>query len=323
MTGLALILSLLVPAGALAAAPASQPAAKASEKRELLAEQETVAKFTGIAYQQCRGMTALCPDNCGQSGDFASFEVVSYLTYRKPGQYGDPKTTTYTFQVEDNHKNLKVPKELAAEIQGLKPGDYVLLNWRHDYVTRFEAGGGSASFPERPVMKLQKVSKDEADRLVRQNAAKPADAPASRLAAQSVAFDTHDGYFVSNKFEPDAAASFVVLKGQQAFDAVFGVAFVMGDKSHRLPADAFSTKMVVAAIKRGKAAWTFKVESVTVGAGVLTVYYTATAQPSDSAEFACPLIVSVPKMTCDAVKFVEDGKAVKRIEMGEATTRPR
>ena len=164
MTRLAMILSLLVPAVALAAPPASQPAAKPNEKRELLAENNTVAKFTGIAYQQCRGMTALCPDKCGQSGDFASFQIVSYLVYRKFGEYGDPKAPTYTFQVEDNMKNLKVPKELAAEVRGLKPGDYVLLNWRHDYVTTFEAGGGSSSSPERPITKLQKISKDEADR---------------------------------------------------------------------------------------------------------------------------------------------------------------
>jgi hypothetical protein len=175
------LLALTLAGPALADPPASQPVAKANEKRELLAENNTVAKFTGIAYQQCRGMTAECPDNCGQSGDFASFEIVSYLVYRKLGEYGDPKATTYTFQVEDNMKNLKVPKELAAEVRGLKPGDFVLLNWRHDYVTTFEAGGGSSSSPERPITKLQKISKDEADRLVKP---KPADAAASQPSSQ-------------------------------------------------------------------------------------------------------------------------------------------
>jgi hypothetical protein len=176
-----LLLNIFAWAETPASQPASSPAATPNEKRELLAEQDTVAKFTGIAYQQCRGMTAQCPDNCGQSGDFASFAIVSYLTYRKPGQYGDPKATTYTFQVEDNHRNLKVPKELAAGVRGLKPGDYVLLSWRHDYVTRFE-GGGSASFPERPITKLQKISKGEADRLLKKPTDTPAIRPASRPA---------------------------------------------------------------------------------------------------------------------------------------------
>ena len=59
-------------------------------------------------------------------------------------------------------------------------------------------------------------------------------------------FDTYGGYFVSNKFEPDAAKSFVVINDQEQFDKVFGVAFVMGDKSRRLPKDAFKSLMVIA-----------------------------------------------------------------------------
>jgi hypothetical protein len=55
-------------------------------------------------------------------------------------------------------------------------------------------------------------------------------------ATTAVAFQVHDGYFVSNQFEPDAATSFVVLKDQAAFDQVFGIARVMRDKSLRLAA---------------------------------------------------------------------------------------
>lgn len=158
-----------------ASAPAADPP---REKRELLAEHNTVAKFTGIAYQQCRGLTAQCPDDCGNSGDFVSFEIVAYLAYSKPGQYGDPKAQTFTFQLQDNHKNLKVSKELSDTIKGLKKGDYVLLNWRHDYVTTFEPGGQSASSPQRPVVKLEKISREEADKLIEQ-AANPSTHPAS------------------------------------------------------------------------------------------------------------------------------------------------
>jgi len=39
-----------------------------------------------------------------------------------------------------------------------------------------------------------------------------------------VKFDVYGGYFVSNKFEPQAPASFVVLQDQKAFDEVFGIA---------------------------------------------------------------------------------------------------
>ena len=48
-----------------------------------------------------------------------------------------------------------------------------------------------------------------------------------------LAFDTHSSYFVSNKFEPDAAKSFLVIHDQEQFDKVFGVGFVMRVKHHR------------------------------------------------------------------------------------------
>jgi len=62
-----------------------------------------------------------------------------------------------------------------------------------------------------------------------------------------LAFDTYGGYFVSNKFEPKVAESFVAITHQKQFDKVFGVAFVMRDKSHRLPKDAFKSNIVLVA----------------------------------------------------------------------------
>jgi hypothetical protein len=136
----------------------------------------------------------------------------------------------------------------------------------------------------------------------------------SNQPARDISFDVHNGYFVSNKFEPNKPASFVVIVDQATFNRVFGVAFVMRDKSHRLPPKAFDTKMVMAAIKRGKAIWEFKVESVNEQAGVLTLRYTATSKTRDSAEYACPLIVSIPRRDYAAVQFVENGKVFKKID---------
>ena len=132
-----------------------------------------------------------------------------------------------------------------------------------------------------------------------------------------VPFDTYSGYFVSNKFEPDAPVSFVVIKDQEHFDKVFGVAMVMGDKSHRLPKDAFKSNIVVAAIKRGNAFWTFKVEGVTAQDGGVELRYSTTEAKNDSATFACPLIVSMPKGNYKAIQFIENGKPVKKIQMEE------
>lgn len=128
-------------------------------------------------------------------------------------------------------------------------------------------------------------------------------------------FDTYSGYFVSNRFEPDAAQSFLVIASQKQFDKVFGVAVVMGDKSHRLPTDTIKSNVVLAVAKRGKAVWEFEVHDVTVDSGVVRLRYTTTSKESESATFACPLIVSIPKGEYKAVEFVEDKKTVEVVEM--------
>jgi hypothetical protein len=144
----------------LALTPRLARAADPKDKRELLAKNQTIAEFQGVAYQQCRGLTSLCPDKCGGSGDFASFRIVKYVAYEKPGEYGDTKQTEYAFQVIDNMKNLKVPKAISDTVAALKKGDYVILDWNHDYVTK----DGSSS-PERPIVKLEKVTKEQAEKL--------------------------------------------------------------------------------------------------------------------------------------------------------------
>ena len=140
---------------------------------------------------------------------------------------------------------------------------------------------------------------------------------ASAAEPATLTFDTYGGYFVSNKFEPDAAESYVVIKDQEQFDNVFGVAFVMRDKSHRLPKDAFKSLMVIAPVKRGNAVVKYKVESVTEANGVVELKYTTTSTQSDTATFACPLIVSIPKGQYKAIQFVANGKPVKKIEIGK------
>ena len=138
---------------------------------------------------------------------------------------------------------------------------------------------------------------------------------AAEAPPKPVVFDTHDGYFVSNQFEPAAPTSFVVIKDQVSFDKVFGVAGVMGDKSHRLPPAALGTKWVVAAIHRGKSMVTYQVESVVADGQTLVARYTTKSVPSDTAEFACPLILSLDNGDFKAICFAENGKIIKRLEL--------
>lgn len=130
-------------------------------------------------------------------------------------------------------------------------------------------------------------------------------------------FASLSGYFASNQFEPNAAESFVFLKDQQEFDGVFGVAFVMGDKSRRLPANAFADLMVVGAIKRGNALWAYKVQGIGLKDGELEVRYEAKETKQPGATFASPLIVSIPKSEYKSVRFIENGKEVKKLTIGK------
>ena len=139
--------------------------------------------------------------------------------------------------------------------------------------------------------------------------------PAPAAEPAKLTFDSYAGYFVSNQFEPNAATSFIVIADQAQFDKVFGAAFVMRDKSHRLPKDAFKANLVLAAIHRGNAVWAYKVERVTESGGLVELRYTTTSTNSPTATFACPLIVSVPKGQYAAIRFVEDGKEVKKLAM--------
>jgi hypothetical protein len=168
MRGLTMLMSAFVICSATLPARAAD---EQKEKRELLANHETLAVFDGMEYQLCKGLTALCPDRCGDSGEFASFAIKKYLKYEKLGQYGDPEQETFAVQVSDYYKKPKGDPKILETVKGLKKGDYVLLSWHHDYVTK-----EGASSPERPIMKLEKIDGDEAKQLLNAPAAKKAQA---------------------------------------------------------------------------------------------------------------------------------------------------
>ena len=153
-------------------------------------------------------------------------------------------------------------------------------------------------------------------------ACQPDSQPATQAASRPapVAFDIHVGHYVSNKFEPEKSESFVVIQDQETFDQTFGTALVQGKVANYLPAEAFQTKIVLAAIKRGHAIWTFNVTDVTTAGGVLTFRYTATSEKTDTADYASPVIISVPKGNYTAVLFEENATPVANIPLKTPAT---
>lgn len=142
--------------------PAPEPVAKkehrvpAEGESILLSSHSTVAEFAGIKEHRCMGRTALCPDNCGDSGSLAVFKIISYIDYQKPGKYGDPKSAKFQILIEDNKGNVKIDKKIIATIKELKAGDTVTLKWNHDYVTK-----NSSTFPVRTIVELTKEVSEE------------------------------------------------------------------------------------------------------------------------------------------------------------------
>ncbi len=128
-------------------------------------------------------------------------------------------------------------------------------------------------------------------------------------------FEIYSGYSVSNQFEPNAAEAFVVITDQEHFDKVFKEATTTEEKPHRLPKDAFTSNIILAAVKREKTVWEFKVEEATEAKGIVELRYTTTKKKSDSVTFASILIVSIPKGKYGEVQFVENGKSMKKVEL--------
>ncbi len=122
------------------------------EKRELLSSHDTTAIFRGSRVHTCLGRTSLCPDRCGHSGKLATFEIIEYRHYEKPGKYGDPKQKRFQLLIEDNMGKRKVSDEIHAAIDALKDGGKVHLKWNHDYVTKHRS-----SSPERTITLLEKL----------------------------------------------------------------------------------------------------------------------------------------------------------------------
>lgn len=133
--------------------PCVNGGAVGEKKTVTLSRHETVAEFRGTSEHRCRGLTSFCPDKCGHSGSLATFRIVNYLSYDKPGEYGDPKSDEFMFLLEDNRKQPKVPADILAAVNSLKQGDKVLLSWNHDYVTV-----DGSSRPQRPLTKLEKIA---------------------------------------------------------------------------------------------------------------------------------------------------------------------
>ena len=134
---------------------------------------------------------------------------------------------------------------------------------------------------------------------------------------KQIEYHVYGSYFESNQsgLKGDAT-SIIACLDQDAFDNVFHPAAVMRKKQEFLPKDAFDKQFVVAVIKRGKATWDFKVESVTAEKDTVFVRYKGEEQKSSgTATFATPLIIALDKGSYTSVVYIENGKEIGKAKL--------
>lgn len=96
-----------------------------------------VAQFEGINYRICNGMTTLCPDKCGNSGEIATFRVIDYKYFMVNGEGGTQKLENYQVFISDYHRNdLDMP--FVSKIRNLNEGDFVTIHLEYVYDTTLQ-----------------------------------------------------------------------------------------------------------------------------------------------------------------------------------------
>ncbi len=136
--------------------PSSAQVAADVRDCQMLSSHVADCVFRGIEAKPCFFRTSLCPTRCGHGAEVAVFDVVSYVSYEKLGEYGDEKSSSYYVTLEGGSASEaeRVTSSVAALIRSLAPGRAARLKWAHNYVTVTSPDGTSCSAPERPLLDI-------------------------------------------------------------------------------------------------------------------------------------------------------------------------
>lgn len=128
-----------------------------SRTADVLARLRARVVYAGVQRRKCVHLTSLCPDRCNHARAWASFGVIEWLAYEKPGQYGDDKAATFAVQLEPVEAGVEHAAGFLDAVAGLEPGDGLEIEWLHEYVTTTWVGGGSSKSPIRRVIAWERA----------------------------------------------------------------------------------------------------------------------------------------------------------------------
>lgn len=136
-----------------------------------------------------------------------------------------------------------------------------------------------------------------------------------------IKFQLHNGHFERNDTGLASKYSFLVIRDNAGFEKIFGVAALgLGPtkKQNFVTADTFEESIVVAMIERGNSVPIFTKVSVVAQQDKLVVSFNYQPGQPDTARYASPLIISVPKGDYSSVDFVANQKKVGTAKFSDA-----
>ena len=111
----------------------------------------TLATFEGISYKECLGLTSLCPNECGHSGNMASFNIDQYLAFGKFNEFGDGKDGRFLVLLDNGDGTTPLVDQIVYNtMRALNRDEKVLLSWNHIYTIK-QSGEFTMQFPDRPI----------------------------------------------------------------------------------------------------------------------------------------------------------------------------
>lgn len=110
---------------------------KAPEAKPFTSTHVFTAVFQGSHFHTCMGLTSLCPDECGSSGEMADFYVKEYKHFIVNGKSGTKKIETYHVLITDYYKT-ELDKPYVADIKRLEKGDLVRIHVEYVYDTTLD-----------------------------------------------------------------------------------------------------------------------------------------------------------------------------------------
>jgi len=149
----------------------------------------TLATFEGVLQHRCMGLTTLCPDLCGHSGNLAVFSIDKNLAYGRFHEYGDTRSELFHVLIKNTISDIPlVPQNIYDQITSLKNGDKVLLSWNHNYVT---INGSSA--PQRPINFIYPLTESQAGMINEITVLPPVADTSAKLMKYSVFVGRYEG----------------------------------------------------------------------------------------------------------------------------------